>query len=211
MKKIMITGAIIYCFTTFISCNKSNDSTNLKKETEVASKRLKETNPDLIFGSNYKPDLYETSEVLLDTIFKKGDTDIRMKVRMREDLASRNITETSSCNKDGLLVTYGNEFILEFFQGKNVKGNDFLIGRNYVNIDLIRRMDYVGRIEKQENLYSFEGITSLESNQINLKFGTIYAVGEGSNDIELGFDLSNDVDICNIGGVLSMRITNPYD
>lgn len=212
MKVKLFRVSIACFFIALMSCNKSNDSKKIESETNTATEVSQEIDPYAKFDSDSKPNLYETSQILLDTIFNTGGFDIRLKVRMREDLASRNIVETYQCESEGLLVSYGNEFILEFFGvNEHKNGGDLLIGRNYVNIDLIKKMDYSGKIERRENLSSFEGIGSLEKNRINLKFGTVYAVGEGSNNIELGFDLTRASDYCKIGGASSIKITNPYD
>lgn len=203
MKKTIKSVLPIIFTSLLISCN--NSSETKKENNEIKSVYEK-------FDSHYDPNFHETSELIFDTIFKIEDNSYKLKIRMREDLLSRNIIRTYQCNKEGYLTTYGKEFILEFFTIYN--SNESFVGRNYVNIDLIRKMDSRRQIEREENLYSFEGVNhigSKNSNTIELNFRTIYAVGEGSNDLRISFDLTNTVDFCNIGGAINMYVSNPYD
>lgn len=200
MKKVI--NLIVFSLI-IVSCTQEKNNGNVM---------LLSKNPDEIYNSNYKPNLYEASDLVLDTIFSKENGDFRLKIRMREDLMSRNVIRTSQCNKKGYLTTYGNEFILEFFTIDDSK--ESLIGRNYVNIDLVRTMDSRRQIERRENLYSFEGVNHIDSkisNTIELNFGTIYAVGEGSNNLRISFDLTNTIDYCNIGGAIKMLVLDPYE
>src|SRR5690606_24496265 len=160
MKTKLFPLIVSFVFIT-ISCNKTIDSKNLEKDTDAISKvseiensQISETSgiPVSEFDIEHDSDLYKHCILVLEMPFKARNSDYKLKVRMREDLASRKFNETS-CENNGLLVTYGSEYIIELFKvNGHINGSDFLEGRNFINIDLIRRMDVYGEIEKIENL-----------------------------------------------------------
>jgi hypothetical protein len=195
MKNIIITFSTTILLFLVTSCNSEQKEIKTPKEIKTQNKSL-----------------YETCPIKIDTTFSFENKKFNLKIRIREDLLSRQIANTYQCEKKGLITHYGNEFILELYEVNDTSSTQ--IALNFINLEAINKLDIHYKMNDMEfpilgSEISYGGI---KNNMCVLSVSSNYSEGEGSYMINLGYDMMYALgDYCHMGGIILLDIIDPYE